>query len=31
VLGWGTWTILILIMNGGAFVLAVGVPVSTPS
>lgn len=26
-LGWGTWTLLILIMNGGAFVLAVGVPI----
>lgn len=27
VLGWGTWAILILIMNGCAFVLAVGVPI----
>jgi len=27
VLGWGTWTVLILIMNGAAFVLAVGVPI----
>ncbi len=27
ILGWGTWTILIILMNGAAFVLAVGVPV----
>lgn len=27
VLGWGTWSILVLIMNGAAFVLAVGVPI----
>ena len=27
VLGWGVWTILILLMNGAAFVLAVGVPI----
>jgi hypothetical protein len=27
-LGWGTWTALIILMNGAAFVLAVGVPVS---
>ena len=27
VLGWGVWTILIIIMNGAAFVLAVGVPI----
>jgi len=27
ILGWGTWTILIVIMNGAAFVLAVGVPI----
>lgn len=27
VIGWGVWTILILIMNGAAFVLAVGVPI----
>lgn len=27
-LGWGTWTVLIILMNGAAFVLAVGVPVS---
>jgi len=26
-LGWGTWTILIIVMNGAAFVLAVGVPI----
>ena len=26
-IGWGTWTVLILAMNGAAFVLAVGVPV----
>ena len=26
-LGWGVWTLLILIMNGAAFVLAVGVPI----
>ena len=26
-IGWGTWTILIIIMNGAAFVLAVGVPI----
>lgn len=25
--GWGTWTALIVLMNGAAFVLAVGVPV----
>ena len=28
--GWGVWTILIIICNGVAFVLAVGVPVSSP-
>ncbi|ERF73571.1 hypothetical protein EPUS_07505 [Endocarpon pusillum Z07020] len=27
VLGWGTWTVLIILMNGAAFVLAVGVPI----
>ena len=27
VVGWGTWVILIIIMNGAAFVLAVGVPI----
>lgn len=27
VLGWATWSILVLIMNGAAFVLAVGVPI----
>ena len=27
ILGWGVWTLLILIMNGAAFVLAVGVPI----
>ena len=27
VIGWGTWTVLIIIMNGAAFVLAVGVPI----
>ncbi|KAK5116944.1 hypothetical protein LTR62_006665 [Meristemomyces frigidus] len=27
VLGWATWTALIVIMNGAAFVLAVGVPI----
>ncbi|KAI7357178.1 transmembrane amino acid transporter [Hortaea werneckii] len=27
VLGWGTWALLILIMNGLGFVLAVGVPI----
>ena len=27
VLGWGTWTILIVLANGAAFVLAVGVPI----
>ncbi|KAJ9608710.1 hypothetical protein H2200_006481 [Cladophialophora chaetospira] len=27
VLGWGTWTILIILANGAAFVLAVGVPI----
>lgn len=27
VLGWGTWLVLILIMNGAAFVFAVGVPI----
>ncbi|KAI1611742.1 transmembrane amino acid transporter [Exophiala viscosa] len=26
-LGWGTWTILIILANGAAFVLAVGVPI----
>jgi hypothetical protein len=30
VLGWGTWTVLIILMNGAAFVLAVGVPVNQP-
>ena len=25
--GWGVWTILIIVMNGAAFVLAVGVPI----
>ncbi|KAK1623574.1 transmembrane amino acid transporter [Colletotrichum phormii] len=25
--GWGTWAILVVIMNGAAFVLAVGVPI----
>lgn len=25
--GWGTWTALIILMNGAAFVLAVGVPI----
>jgi hypothetical protein len=27
VLGWGTWTVLIVLANGAAFVLAVGVPI----
>lgn len=27
VVGWGTWAVLIIIMNGAAFVLAVGVPI----
>jgi hypothetical protein len=27
ILGWGTWTILIILANGAAFVLAVGVPI----
>lgn len=27
VVGWSVWTILIVIMNGAAFVLAVGVPI----
>ncbi len=27
VVGWGTWSFLIVIMNGAAFVLAVGVPI----
>ncbi|KUJ13600.1 transmembrane amino acid transporter [Mollisia scopiformis] len=27
IVGWGTWTILILIMNAASFVLAVGVPI----
>ena len=27
VLGWGVWALLILVMNGAAFVLAVGVPI----
>ena len=27
VIGWGVWTILIVIANGAAFVLAVGVPI----
>ena len=27
VLGWSTWTILIILANGAAFVLAVGVPI----
>ena len=27
VLGWGTWTVLIILANGAAFVLAVGVPI----
>ncbi|KAK6394196.1 hypothetical protein LTR65_002042 [Meristemomyces frigidus] len=27
VLGWGTWVLLVIIMNGAAFVLAVGVPI----
>jgi hypothetical protein len=26
-IGWGTWTVLILIMNAASFVLAVGVPI----
>ena len=27
VLGWGVWALLIFVMNGAAFVLAVGVPI----
>jgi len=27
VLGWGTWVLLVVIMNAAAFVLAVGVPI----
>jgi len=27
VVGWGVWTLLIVLMNGAAFVLAVGVPI----
>jgi len=27
VLGWGTWVLLVFIMNAAAFVLAVGVPI----
>ena len=27
VLGWGTWVALVMVMNGAAFVLAVGVPI----
>jgi hypothetical protein len=27
VLGWGTWTVLVVLMNAAAFVLAVGVPI----
>lgn len=27
VLGWGTWVVLVLLMNATAFVLAVGVPI----
>jgi len=27
IVGWGTWALLILLMNGAAFVLAVGVPI----
>lgn len=27
VVGWSTWTVLIIVMNGAAFVLAVGVPI----
>jgi hypothetical protein len=27
VVGWGAWTVLIILMNGAAFVLAVGVPI----
>ncbi|KAK4984784.1 hypothetical protein LTR50_006406 [Elasticomyces elasticus] len=27
VAGWGTWIVLVVIMNGAAFVLAVGVPI----
>ena len=27
VVGWGTWAVLVLLMNGAAFVLAVGVPI----
>lgn len=29
VLGWATWCVLVLLMNGAAFVLAVAVPVSS--
>jgi hypothetical protein len=29
-LGWGTWTVLIVLANGAAFVLAVGVPIVSP-
>lgn len=28
-IGWGTWTISIVVLNGAAFVLAVGVPIFT--
>ena len=28
VMGWGVWTLLIILCNGAAFILAVGVPVS---
>jgi hypothetical protein len=27
VIGWATWTALIVVLNGAAFVLAVGVPI----
>ena len=27
VIGWGVWTVLIIVLNGAAFVLAVGVPI----
>jgi len=27
VTGWGVWTLLVIVMNGAAFVLAVGVPI----
>jgi hypothetical protein len=27
VIGWGTWTLLIVVLNAAAFVLAVGVPI----